>query len=130
MRTIDYVIRYVEDLERAVAFYRDVLGLEHRFTDEAYAEFSAGPTKLALYPRDRLPDLLGGEVPAGGSPDGEVLFLVDDVDAEAERLRAAGARILTGPVDRPWGHRTVHLLDPDGLVVELAQEIPRQDRDR
>lgn len=130
MRTIDYVIRYVEDLERAVAFYRDVLGLEHRFTDEAYAEFSVGPTKLALYPRDRLPDLLGGEVPAGGSPDGEVLFLVDDVDAEAERLRAAGARILTGPVDRPWGHRTVHLLDPDGLVVELAQEIPRQDRDR
>ena len=55
---------------------------------------------------------------------------MDDVDAEAERLRLAGAEILTGPVDRPWGHRTLHLLDPDGLVVELAQEIPRQDRER
>jgi lactoylglutathione lyase len=130
MRTVDYVIRYVEDLERAVDFYRDVLGLEHRFTDEAYAEFSTGPTKLALFPRDRLPDLLGREVPAGSSLDGEVLFLVDDVDGEAERLRAAGVEILTGPLDRPWGHRTVHLLDPDGLVIELAQEIPRQDRDR
>ena len=36
-----------------------------------------------------------------------------------------GIRILSGPVDRPWGHRTLHLLDPDGFVVELAQEIPR-----
>jgi len=29
-------------------------------------------------------------------------------------------------VDRPWGHRTVHVEDPDGFVVELAEEIPRQ----
>lgn len=125
MRTVDYVIRYVEDLERAVAFYRDVLGVEHRFTDEAYAEFSTGSTKLAFFPRSSLPELLGRDAPAGGSPDGEIVFLVDDVDAEAARLRHAGVEILTGPVDRPWGHRTVHLLDPDGLVVELAQEIER-----
>jgi lactoylglutathione lyase len=55
-----------------------------------------------------------------------VVFLVGDVDAEAERLRAAGATILKGPVDRAWGHRTLHLADPDGFVVELAEEIPRQ----
>ena len=33
--------------------------------------------------------------------------------------------VLRGPTDRPWGHRTLHLADPDGFVVELAQEIPR-----
>lgn len=125
MRTVDYVIRYVEDLERAVAFYRDVLGVEHRFSDEAYAEFSSGSTKLAFFPRSRVVELLGREAPSGGSPEGEVVFLVDDVDGEARRLREAGVEILTGPVDRPWGHRTIHLLDPDGLVVELAQEIER-----
>ena len=27
--------------------------------------------------------------------------------------------------DRPWGHRTLHVADPDGFVVEFAQEIPR-----
>ncbi|HEX6207934.1 MAG TPA: VOC family protein [Actinomycetota bacterium] len=125
MRTVDYVIRYVEDLDRSVAFYRDVLGLEHRLTDEAYAEFSAGGTKLGFFPRSSLPDLLGREARSGGSPDGEIVLLVEDVDAEADRLRGAGVEILTGPVERPWGHRTVHLLDPDGLVVELAQEIER-----
>jgi lactoylglutathione lyase len=31
-------------------------------------------------------------------------------------------------VDRPWGHRTLHFEDPDGFVVELAEEIPRQPR--
>jgi lactoylglutathione lyase len=60
-----------------------------------------------------------------GGPAGEVLFLVDDVDAEAERLRGLGVEFLSGPVDRPWGHRTLHLLDPDGFVIELAQRIPR-----
>jgi lactoylglutathione lyase len=45
---------------------------------------------------------------------------VEDVDAETARLRAAGAGILTGPTDRAWGHRTLHLHDPDGFVVELA----------
>ena len=71
----------------------------------------------------RLRDPLFGRVALAGGPGGEVAFLVEDVDAEAARLRAAGAQILAGPTDRPWGHRTLHLLDLDGFVVELAQEI-------
>jgi lactoylglutathione lyase len=51
--------------------------------------------------------------------------MVDDVDAYAERLEADGVRLLSGPADRPWGHRTVHIADPDGFVVEFAEEIPR-----
>lgn len=127
MHTVDYVIRYAGDLERSVAFYRDVLGLRFKFQRSGYAEFDTGPVRFGLFDRSKLPELLGRQPPAGG-PDGEVLFLVDDVDAEADRLRHAGVPILSGPVDRPWGHRTLHLEDPDGHVVELAQEIPRTDR--
>ena len=127
MPTVDYVIRYVDDLERGVAFYRDVLGLDHRFTDNGYAEFAAGPTKLALMERSRAAEMLGRPVPRGGI-EGEILFLVDDVDAEAARLRDAGAEIVAGPEARPWGHRTLHVLDPEGHLVELAQEIARTDR--
>jgi lactoylglutathione lyase len=123
-RQLRYVILYVEDLDEAVAFYRDLVGLELRFVEEGYAELATGATRLALYERARLPDLLGEKGTAEG-PAGEVCFLVDDVDAEAERLRGLGARILSGPVDRPWGHRTLHVAGPSGFVVELAQEIPR-----
>lgn len=121
---VDYVILYVGDLEESIRFYRDVVGLPFKFAESGYAEFATEGTRFGLLERARLPDLIGREA-AGGGPASEVLFLVDDVDARSEGLRAAGVEILSGPVDRPWGHRTLHVLDPDGHVVEFAQEIPR-----
>jgi lactoylglutathione lyase len=123
VNTLDYVILYVEDLDASVAFYRTLLGLPVSTRSDTYAEFRLSNAKLGLYDRAHLPELIGrpGHARGGSS---EVVFLVGNVDAEAERLRSAGAEILSGPVDRPWGHRTVHLADPDGHVVELAQEIP------
>jgi lactoylglutathione lyase len=125
VETIDYVVLYVRDLEASIAFYRIVLGLPFKFQESGYAEFATQGTKFALYDRRRLPGLIGRDA-SGGGPAGEVLLLVDDVDGEAERLGGLGVEILAGPVDRPWGHRTLHVHDPDGFVVELAQEIPRQ----
>ena len=59
-------------------------------------------------------------------PAGEVVLVVEDVDAVASGLRVlGGVALLAEPADRPWGHRTVHVADPDGFVVEFAQEIPR-----
>jgi lactoylglutathione lyase len=123
VRTLDYVILYVAELDRALGFYRTLLGVEGERRSETYAEILLANAKLGFYLRDALPDLIGR--PGGSGPEAEVVFVVDDVDAEADRLRVAGVRILTGPVDRPWGHRTLHLEDPDGHVVELAQEIVR-----
>lgn len=120
---IDYVILYVSDLDRAVAFYRDVVGLPFKFSDHGYAEFATTNLKFALFATARAGALVGRE-PTGALAS-EILILVDDVDAEATRLRAAGAEILSGPQDRPWGHRTVHVAGPDGHVVEFAEDIPR-----
>lgn len=121
---VDYVILYVDDLDRSIAFYREMIGLQVKLQDQGYAELVTEGTKFGLFARAKLPELIGRHARAGG-PGGEIAFLVEDVDAEAARLRAAGAEILLGPTDRPWGHRTLHLLDPDGFVVELAQEIER-----
>ena len=123
-RRVDHVILYVTDLNRAVAFYRDTLGLELKLVDRGYAEFVTEGTKIGLFSRVGLAELLGEEG-ASREPGGEVLFLVDDAEEEARRLREAGVPVLSGPADRPWGHRTVHVLDPDGHVVELAQPILR-----
>jgi lactoylglutathione lyase len=122
--SVGYVILYVSGLDASVAFYRDVLGLEYKFTDAGYAEFATQGTRFALYERRRAEWLTGHEVRPG--PAAEVVFVVADVDAEARRLAALGVPILSGPADRPWGHRTLHIADPDGFVVELAQDIPRR----
>jgi lactoylglutathione lyase len=126
MDRLGYVILFVEDLERSVAFYRDVVGVPFKLEGDGYVEFATQGARFGLYDRNRLGELTGQRTDPPDHPGGEVVFLVEDVDAEAERLREAGVTILRGPLDRAWGHRTLHLLDPDGFVVELAGEIPRQ----
>ena len=123
MERIGYVILYVGDLEASVGFYRDVVGFEYKFTDAGYAEFDAGGVRFALYERRRAEWLTGRDVAPGAG--GEVVVMVADADACAERLAGLGVVPLSGPADRPWGHRTVHVADPDGFVVEFAAEIPR-----
>lgn len=121
MPRLDYVIQYVDSLSRSVAFYRDVIGLRVRIEGDGYVEFDMENTKFSLFERSKLPELIGRE--AGNAPCGEIGFLIDDVDAEAERLRGLGAEILSGPVDRPWRERTLHIADPDGNVIEFAQKL-------
>ena len=120
---LGHVILYVSDLDVSVRFYRDVAGLPHRFTDAGYAEFGTGTTRLAVYERRRAG--VHGMPGQPLRPAGEVVLVVDDVDAVAAALRDRGVPLMSEPADRPWGHRTLHVADPDGFVVEFAQEIPR-----
>jgi lactoylglutathione lyase len=124
MDKVAYVILYVSDLAASIRFYRDAVGLPFSFEDAGYAEFGTAGTRFALYEQRRADWLTGHPVRPG--PAAEVVFSVADVDAEANRLAGLGVPILSGPADRPWGHRTVHVADPDGFIVELAQDIERQ----
>jgi lactoylglutathione lyase len=120
---LGYSILFAADLERSVRFYRDVIGLPFKFSNESYAEFATEGAKFALFARGHLPELIGREVPSEPVPwpQGEVAFFVDDPDAEHERLVDAGVEVLAPPTDRPWGERTLHVADPDGNVVELTR---------
>jgi catechol 2,3-dioxygenase-like lactoylglutathione lyase family enzyme len=116
-------VRYmVDNVEAAIAFYRDMLGFE--------VQMSAAPA-FADVKRGNLRLLLSGPASSAGRPmpDGEkpgpggwnrIHFIVDDIEAEVARLRAAGAAfrndILSGP-----GGQQILLLDPAGNVVELFQ---------
>jgi lactoylglutathione lyase len=121
MPHVDYVIQYVASLERSMTFYRDVIGLKVRIEGDGYVEFEMDNTKFSLFERSKLPELIGRE--AGKAPCGEIGFIIDDVDTQAERLKGLGVEILTGPMDRPWGERTLHISDPDGNIIEFAQKL-------
>lgn len=121
MRRVDYVIHYVASLQRSVTFYRDVIGLEVRRQGDGYVEFDLDNTKFALFERSKLPELIGRD--GGNPPCGEIGFIIDDVDGQAERCKELGVEVLSGPVDRPWRERTLHIADPDGNIVEFAQKL-------
>jgi lactoylglutathione lyase len=120
---LGYAILFVSDLDRAIGFYRDIIGVPLRFRADTYAEFATEGAKFALLARSELPALIGRHAPLDPAPwpQGEVAFFVDDVDAEHVRLRDAGVPVLAPPTDRPWGERTLHVVDPDGNVVELTR---------
>lgn len=61
----------------------------------------------------------------GKNTSGVMLALVvGDLDAEAKRLRDAGLTFLMDPTDEPWGQRRLQIQAPDGVIVEVLQQIP------
>jgi len=53
----------------------------------------------------------------------QITTWVPDVDAVAAQLRQRGVSILQGPLDRPWGVRTLNFVDPAGHSWEVGQQI-------
>ena len=123
----DYIILIVEDLERALQFYTGVLGLRlgHRSGD--YAQLDTGATRLALYTRNAMARTLSMSLnaPAVDAPGFEIGFKVADVNAAFSELVAHGAPAVVPPTDRFWGQRTAYVRDPDGHLIELAQDLRR-----
>ncbi len=126
-RFVDYVVLIVKDIDRALLFYTDSMGitLGHRSGD--YAQLQTGQTRISLYTRQAMADLLGRrlERPQEEAPAFELGFKVDDVDIEYARLTALGAVAVTQPVTRAWGQRTAYIRDPDGNLIELVQDLPK-----
>jgi methylmalonyl-CoA/ethylmalonyl-CoA epimerase len=118
------VAQHVEDLERATAFYRDVLGLDHMasFDPPGLAFFDLGPTRLLL---------------EAGAPPAILYLAVDDVAATTEELRARGVIIESEPhvlhvdTDGRFGpageaEEMAFFRDSEGNLVGLAGRRPAE----
>ncbi len=121
----DYIVLIVEQLERALGFYVELLGLSLGHRSGPYAQLDTGATRLALYERAAMADTLGRvlRAPAPDAPGFELGFKVSDVDAIFSALSKRGVPVITPPTDRHWGQRTAYVQDPDGHLIELAQDL-------
>lgn len=123
----------VDDHDRAIAFYRDVLGLEVR-DDVAYEGMrwvtvgapSQPDVAIVLEPPIADPTAsaadktAAAELLAKGLLRG-VIFTTDDVDATFERIQAAGAEVLQEPIDQFYGVRDCAFRDPAGNMLRFNQ---------
>ncbi|MDQ1679565.1 MAG: hypothetical protein QOI42_424 [Frankiaceae bacterium] len=131
--TFSHCFLPVLDQAEALAFYRDVVGLEVR-SDAPFQEFRW----LTVGPKDQpeieinLSDPIMGHSPedaeliralvAKGAY-GSLIFLTDDVDALFERMRAAGAEVVQEPIDQPYGVRDCGFRDPSGNHLRFSQTL-------
>lgn len=118
LQTPDYFIVYVSNMQRSVQFYRDTLGLPLKFTSPGWSEFSTGATTVALHMTGATLPEQAGPVPAGSAQLG---FIVDDLQAVYEELRAQDVKFSMPPKEQPSGITLAVLHDPDGLGIALQQ---------
>ena len=123
----------VDDHDKALAFYRDALGLEVR-NDVSYEGMrwvtvgspSQPGVEIVLEPpvadpgasssdKDAAAELLAKGLLRG------VNFRTDDCDATFERIRASGAEVLQEPMDMPYGVRDCAFRDPAGNMLRFSQ---------
>jgi catechol 2,3-dioxygenase-like lactoylglutathione lyase family enzyme len=120
---LTHVRLLVDDVARARAFYRDVLGLEVTLDagDGVYCELRAGDAILGLFRRDLMGQMIGADLPARTQADAVALtFAVDDVDETARLLQERGAELVAGPRDYEVAFlRVAHVRDPDGNLIEI-----------
>ena len=112
---IGYVNVFVNDIDRALAFYQDQLGLKLLFADagHGYASLSAGPIRLGLALPGDQPQLVGRHTGVG--------LVVDDLEAEHTRLAGLGVAFSMEPSRQPWGGFMALVDDPDGNVLYLDE---------
>jgi len=113
LRQLDLIFYWVSDMDRAVSFYRDVLGLRLvRRDEEKWVEFESGGRRLALHAVAE-----GQPMTPGGAT---AVFSVDDLDRAKADLSSRGVR---------FGHegdvagfaRFASFLDSEGNTVQLIE---------
>lgn len=116
------------DLDQALQFYRDVLGMPEAEAFEGpdgarVAILDAGRATLELANAAQVRFIDAIETDGGRSDALRVALEVDDADAAAEALVRAGARWEAAPTPTPWRSRNARLRAPDGVQLTLFQEL-------
>jgi predicted enzyme related to lactoylglutathione lyase len=114
LKDLTTLMVYVADMDRSIAFYRDVLGLKLDMQSPYWSQFALGNgVILGLHPR-RADEM---KTPQGGWTPG---FAVDDVVAAKTRIAASSGSVAMDLHDVPGGV-ILELADPDGNVIDVMQ---------
>ncbi|MEO5921081.1 MAG: VOC family protein [Pseudolysinimonas sp.] len=117
---ITAITLFVDDLRAAREFYARAFALAEHYSDEVSVVFDFDGTLVNLLLDTEAPGLIA-PAPVGSGSRMQLTITVDDVDAAATELESRGVVLLNGPMDRPWGVRTLAFADPAGHIWEFAR---------
>ena len=118
---IDHLVLTVADIDKTVAFYREVMGMEKVEFGEGRIALAFGQQKINLHPSGREFEPRAARVQPGSA---DLCFIVDDpVDQARAMLEARGIEVIDGPVRRTGAVGdifSVYFRDPDGNLIEVS----------
>lgn len=112
----------VADEHASASFLSDHFGFVEEMSADGFVSLSRPDVGFnVIYLRTGLSTFKPASM-AGHAADGLLLvFVVDNVDAEAGRLADAGVAFTTPIETEPWGERYFQVTDPNGVVIQLVQ---------
>ena len=113
---LSMIMLIVKDMDRSVAFYRDVVGLAVQMHTPFWSSLDAGNIILGLHPESEHSKV----APGTGCTFG---FEVADIHQTAAELRSKGVKFALEPKREDFGWLAV-FVDPDGYSVQLGQTEP------
>jgi predicted enzyme related to lactoylglutathione lyase len=116
------------DVKGLVSFYELVTGAKAVWGNELFAEISTSVGTLAIGSEKTVPLFGIGSAEAAANRTAIIEFIVDDVDAEYERLRGQLSEVVTEPTTMPWGNRALLFRDPEGNLVNLFTPVTDEAR--
>jgi uncharacterized glyoxalase superfamily protein PhnB len=108
---LGYIIKFVGDMDRAVKFYRDTLGLPLKFESPGWSEFVTGETTLGLHPASE--ENLPGTVELG--------FTTPNLEKFYQEMRAKGVEFSMTPTRQDYGSSLAQFIDSEGGKCSVGE---------
>src|SRR5215471_6353554 len=107
---LSYVIEFVAEMDRAVKFYQEVVGLRLKFQSPGWSEFATGETTLALHPES-------AKNPAGKVEFG---FNVADIEQFHTEMVQKGVQFSMPPKQQDFGGKLAQFVDSEGGHISVG----------
>ena len=110
----------VTDMDKTVAFYKNVLGLQVVMDFGANKVLTGG---LALQTLDTYREFIGTDDISFGGNHFEIYFEEDEFDKFADNLRNCNVQYVHPVKEHAWGQRVVRFYDPDRHIIEVGENM-------
>lgn len=107
---LSHIIEFVADMERAVKFYRDVIGLPLKFESPQWSEFATGDVTFALHPASEKNH--AGKLEMG--------FSVPNLEQFHSQMLDKGVTFAMPPTKQDFGGTLAQFIDSDGAYVSVS----------
>ena len=124
---INATVLFVKNFDACVKFYRDILGMKVKNTDEGFISFDLEGQELALMDLSTASQMISEEAvqqKREGVHRSLLATFVEDTDKVYESLKVKGVEFVKPPTTQPWGQRTAYFKDPDDNIWEISHFLP------